>query len=41
LLLQEACTNIIKHAHAKIVTLSTQVDTDTVVIEVQDGGRGM
>ena len=40
-LLQEACANIIKHAHATLVTMRTHVDTQTIVIEVQDDGRGM
>lgn len=40
-LLQEACANIIKHAHASCVTMRTHVDEKAIVIEVQDDGRGM
>lgn len=40
-LLQEACANIIKHAQAKTVTLSTAVNQNTIVIEVQDDGQGI
>ncbi len=40
-LLQEACANIIKHAQAKTVTLSTTVNKNTIVIEVQDDGQGI
>lgn len=40
-LLQEACANIIKHAQAKTVTLSTAVNKNTIMIEVQDDGQGI
>jgi signal transduction histidine kinase len=40
-LLQEACANIIKHAHATRVTMRTQVREHAIVVEVQDDGQGM
>ena len=40
-LLQEACTNIIKHAHAKSVTMRTLVSDSVIVFEVQDDGQGI
>lgn len=40
-LLQEACANIIKHAHATRVTMRTLVREHAIVVEVQDDGHGM
>jgi signal transduction histidine kinase len=40
-LLQEACTNIIKHAKAKSVTMRTLVSESVIVFEVQDDGQGL
>lgn len=40
-LLQEACTNIIKHAKAKSVTMRTLVSGSVIVFEVQDDGQGI
>ncbi|OYU32449.1 MAG: hypothetical protein CFE39_03000 [Comamonadaceae bacterium PBBC2] len=40
-LLQEACTNIIKHARAKTVTMRAHVSDSVIVFEVQDDGQGM
>lgn len=40
-LLQEACTNIIKHAQAKRVSLRTYVTSSAIVFEVHDDGRGI
>jgi len=40
-LLQEACTNVIKHAQARRVSLRTHVTTSAIVFEVSDDGRGI
>lgn len=40
-LLQEACTNIIKHAQAHRVSLRTYVTTGAIVFEVNDDGNGI
>lgn len=40
-LLQEACTNTIKHARAKSVTMSTHVSESVIVFEVKDDGQGI
>ena len=40
-LLQEACTNIIKHARAKSVAMRTHVNDSVIVFEVQDDGQGI
>ena len=39
-LLSEATANVIKHAQASQIRVSTEVQGDTVVIEVADNGRG-
>jgi signal transduction histidine kinase len=40
-ILQEAFTNVIKHAGARHVRLSTRTDGDRVLVDVRDDGRGM
>jgi len=39
-ILQEAITNVIKHAQASEISMSTEADADTVCITVADNGRG-
>jgi len=39
-ILQEAFTNIVKHARARTITVQTGVAADHVFIEVSDDGRG-
>src|SRR5690606_24642922 len=39
-ILQEAFTNIIKHANATEIRLSTAADADSVTITVADNGQG-
>ncbi len=39
-ILQEAFTNVLKHARAKHIRVATAVDSDRVAIEVSDDGRG-
>ncbi|MGV1045418.1 sensor histidine kinase [Limnohabitans sp.] len=40
-LLQEACTNIIKHANAHAIALRTHVSESAIVFEVSDDGQGI
>jgi signal transduction histidine kinase len=40
-LLQEACTNIIKHANAQAIALRTHVSESAIVFEVSDDGQGI
>ena len=40
LIFKEALTNVLKHAHAKEVTLIVFAENDRVVISLQDDGRG-
>jgi signal transduction histidine kinase len=40
-LLQEACTNIIKHAQAQHVSMRTYVTSSAIVFEVHDDGKGI
>jgi len=39
-ILQEAITNVIKHAQASEISMSTEADADIVCITVADNGRG-
>lgn len=38
---REALTNVVKHAHARQVTVSAEVSGDAVRLEVTDDGRGL
>jgi signal transduction histidine kinase len=40
-LLQEACTNIIKHANASAIALRTHVSDSAIIFEVSDDGQGI
>ncbi|MEZ5512950.1 MAG: ATP-binding protein [Steroidobacteraceae bacterium] len=39
-ILQEALTNIVKHAHASTIRIETAADNETVFVRVMDDGRG-
>jgi signal transduction histidine kinase len=38
---QEALTNVIRHSGAKTARVALQIESDSVVVEVSDDGRGM
>jgi len=38
---QEALTNVIRHSGARTATVALRIDSDHVVVEVSDDGRGM
>jgi two-component system, NarL family, sensor histidine kinase UhpB len=40
-ILQEALTNVVRHAEARRVTVTARVGSGTLVLEVQDDGRGI
>jgi two-component system sensor histidine kinase UhpB len=40
-IVQEALTNVAKHAHASLVALRLRRERDTIVLEIQDNGRGI
>ncbi|QIL77509.1 PAS domain-containing protein [Hymenobacter sp. HDW8] len=40
-IVQELLTNVIKHAHARIVHIQVEQEDDQVVLSVQDDGQGM
>ena len=40
-IVQESITNVIKHAEADTITVTTRADEDNAYIEVQDDGRGL
>jgi signal transduction histidine kinase len=40
-ILQEALTNVIRHAHASRVTINIQEDAGMILLEVEDNGKGI
>lgn len=40
-ILQEALTNVVKHAQASRIRVETAFDDDSVVVRVTDNGRGL
>jgi len=40
-IVQEALTNVIRHAHASRVTINIQEDKDMIVVEIEDDGKGI
>ena len=39
-IIQEALTNVVRHAHVKLAVVRIQIDDDTLWIQVQDEGKG-
>ncbi len=39
-IIQEALTNVVRHAHVKLAVVRIQIDDDTLWIQVQDEGQG-
>jgi signal transduction histidine kinase len=39
-IVQEAVTNVVRHAHASTATVTVRYEPDTVVLEIRDDGRG-
>jgi len=40
-MLQEALTNVARHANATIVNIDLQVEADRLIMEIQDNGKGI